>query len=137
MSAVTDSALARLNASIQKRSSMKWSLVGKTVDCTKKTRRPRTFWRTRTNRVPSEKRSTSPRPTSTPRSRQIATASFGLAEPANTSGSSSGAGGAWRIQRSQFQLAIAASLDGEKRGQSPHAGTVPGLDREGVEEAPA
>src|SRR5262249_32349086 len=62
MTTVTDSALARFNASIQKRSSMKLSLAGKTVDCTRYTWRPRTLSLTRTNRFPSEKRSTSPAP---------------------------------------------------------------------------
>jgi hypothetical protein len=35
MTAVTDSALARFRASIQNSSSTRWSLAGKTVDCTR------------------------------------------------------------------------------------------------------
>src|SRR4029453_7723865 len=76
MTTVTDSALARFNASIQKRSSIKLSLAGKTVDCTTYTRRPRTFSLTRTNRFPSEKWSTSPAPGCTFKYSQILSVSL-------------------------------------------------------------
>src|ERR687897_2447157 len=81
MTTVTDSALARFNASTQKRSSIKLSLVGKTVDCTRYTRRPRTLSLTRTNRFPSEKRSTSPVPGCTCKYSQILSVSLGLPLP--------------------------------------------------------
>src|SRR5215813_6415608 len=88
MTTVTDSALARFNASIQKRSSIKWSLAGKTVDCTRYTRRPRTFSLTRTKRFPSEKRSTSPAPGCTCKYSQILSVSLGLPLPPKMSISS-------------------------------------------------
>src|SRR5882762_10177 len=81
MTTVTDSALARFSASIQNRSSMKLSLAGKAVDCTRYTRRPRTVSLTRTNRLPSEKRSTSPVPGCTCTYSQILRVSFGLPLP--------------------------------------------------------
>src|SRR5262249_26562566 len=68
-------------ASIQKRSSMKLSLAGKTVDCTRYTWRPRTFSLTRTNRFPSEKRSTSPAPGCMFKYSQILSVSLGLPLP--------------------------------------------------------
>ena len=60
MSTVTFSALALLKASIQNSNSMKLSLTGKAVDCTRKTSLPLTFSRTRTKVFPSENRNTSP-----------------------------------------------------------------------------
>jgi hypothetical protein len=55
MTAVTEAALARLSASIQKSNSIKLSLVGKTVLWITNASRPRTFSSTRTNVLPSEK----------------------------------------------------------------------------------
>src|SRR5215510_13795637 len=89
MTAVTDAALARLSASIQNRSSMKLSLAGNAVPCTRNTSRPRTFSRTRTNRFPSEKRSVSEAPSSQPRYSAIERPSRRLADPANSRNSSS------------------------------------------------
>src|SRR5215471_18290590 len=89
MTTVTDSALARFKASVQNRSSMKLSLVGKTVDCTRYTWRPRTFSLTRTNKFPSEKRTTSPAPGWVPRYSQILRVSLGLPLPPKMTRSSS------------------------------------------------
>src|SRR5262245_24822837 len=89
MTAVTDAALARLSASIQNSSSMKLSLAGKAVPCTRNTSRPRTFSRTRTNRLPSEKRSVSDWPSSHPRYSAIECPRRRLAEPAKSRNSSS------------------------------------------------
>ena len=90
MTAVTEAALARLNASIQKSSSMKLSFAGNAVPWTRKTSRPLTFSRTRTNRLPSEKRSVSFLPSWQPRYSAIAPPSLRLADPANSRNSSSG-----------------------------------------------
>lgn len=57
-------------------------LIGRAVDCTRWTLRPRTFSNTHTNDVPSEKRTTSLAPTSTLSSRQIAAVRRGLGLPA-------------------------------------------------------
>src|SRR5262245_46839350 len=89
MTAVTDAALARLSASIQNSSSMKLSLAGKAVPCTRNTSRPRTFSSTRTNRLPSEKRSVSDCPSLQPRYSAIELPRRRLAEPAKSRNSSS------------------------------------------------
>src|SRR6478672_4968651 len=88
MIAVTDAALARLNASIQNSSSMKSSLAENAVPCTRNTSRPRTFSRTRTKRLPSEKRRVSEAPTGHPRYSAIDRPSLWLADPANNTKSS-------------------------------------------------
>src|SRR6185369_21032 len=89
MTSVTEAALARRNASIQKSSSMKLSLAGKTVDWTMKTCRPRTFWPIRTKTLPSENFKLCPAPGSMPRNSQIADVSRGLPDPPKTRMSSS------------------------------------------------
>ena len=90
MTAVTEAALARLRASIQKSSSMKLSLAGNAVPCTRNTSRPRTFSRTRTNRFPSENRRVSVDPRAQPRYSAIDAPSVRLADPANSRNSSVG-----------------------------------------------
>ena len=90
MTAVTDEALARFRASIQKSSSMKLSLVGKPVPCTRKTSRPRTFSSTRTKRFPSENRIVSLAASGQPRYSAIEAPSFRLADPTNRRNSSVG-----------------------------------------------
>ena len=82
MTAVTCVALARLKASIQKRSSTRLSLTGYSVPCTMKTSRPRTFSRTRTKTFPSLKTFVSERASSVPSFLQIARARSWLALPA-------------------------------------------------------
>src|ERR1700735_3551606 len=88
MTAVTDAALARLKASIQKSSSMKLSLAGNPVPWTRYTSRPLTFSSTRTKRFPSEKRSVSLAPSGQSRYSAMARPNLGLADPAKRSSSS-------------------------------------------------
>ena len=88
MTAVTEAALARLNASIQKRSSMKLSLAGKPVPWTRNTSRPLTFSNTLTKRFPSENRRVSLAPNGQSRYSAMAAPSLGLADPAKRSSSS-------------------------------------------------
>src|SRR5215469_5193456 len=68
---------------------MKLSLVGNTVDCTRYACRPRTFSLTRTNKLPSEKRNTSPAPGRVFRYSQILSVSFRLPLPPKMTRSSS------------------------------------------------
>src|SRR5262249_13936912 len=89
ITAVTEAALARLRASIQKSSSTKLSFTGNAVPWIRKASRPRTFSSTRTKRLPSWKRSTSDRPSGQPRYVLISWASLRLPEPANSRSSSS------------------------------------------------
>src|SRR6478736_8201746 len=89
ITAVTDAALARFSASIQNSSSTKLSFVGKAIPWTRNVCRPRTFSRTRTNRLPSEKCNVSLAPRGTPSAAATRLASPRLAEPANSRESSS------------------------------------------------
>ena len=82
MTAVTEAALARLSASTQNSSSTKLSFAGNTTAWIMNASLPRTLSRTRTIRLPSEKRSTSLRATSVPSAAQMEAVKRGLPLPA-------------------------------------------------------
>src|ERR1051326_2044286 len=83
MTAVMRRADARLKASSMRSSSIRWSLVGVQIDWMTKTSPPRTFSVISTCTSPSLNRPTSAWPSGTPTYRAIASASGGLAFPAN------------------------------------------------------
>src|SRR5271163_3394406 len=122
MTAVTEAALARLKASIQKSSSMKLSLAGKAVPWIKKTSRPRTFSPTRTKRLPSENWSVSPAPSGQSRYLAMAWPSLRLADPAKSEHSPSGT-------EQIYRRAVAGAEPGTRRrgqrsGDAVEAGGV-------------